>query len=60
MTLMKWQAYARKQGGTLYVALPPSYVKAHEIGRDDLLYFELKADGSLSVSKDDPEVSHEP
>ena len=53
---MKWESYVRKVGGTFYIALPSDYVKAHKIDRDDLLFFNLNSDGTITICTTDPEV----
>ncbi len=49
--LMKWESYVRKIGSSYYISLPPDYVKAHRIDKDDLLAFVLNEDGSLTLKR---------
>jgi antitoxin component of MazEF toxin-antitoxin module len=51
--LMKWQSYVRKNGATMYISLPPDYVKAHQIDKDDLMTFFLNPDGSITLKRSD-------
>ena len=48
---MKWESYVRKIGSSYYISLPPDYVKAHRIDKDDLLTFVLNEDGSLTLKR---------
>lgn len=50
--LMEWKSYIRKNGASFYISLPPDYVKAHKIDRDDLVKFVLNPDGSLTIKRD--------
>lgn len=54
--LMKWQSYVRKNGATLYISLPPDYVKAHQIDKDDLMTFFLNPDGSITLKRSGEDV----
>lgn len=56
--LMEWESYVRRIGGSLYIAIPADYVKAHKIDRDDLLTFKLNADGSLTIVPIDWEAAN--
>ena len=54
--LMKWQSYVRKNGATMYISLPPDYVKAHQIDKDDLMTFFLNPDGSITLKRSGEDV----
>ena len=45
------RSYDRKIGSSYYISLPPDYVKAHRIDKDDLLTFVLNEDGSLTLKR---------
>lgn len=57
--LMKWESYVRKNGATMYIALPPDYVKAHRIDRDDLMVFNLNPDGSVTLKRSGEDSENE-
>ncbi|MCL4345809.1 MAG: hypothetical protein M1496_05545 [Candidatus Thermoplasmatota archaeon] len=59
--LMKWESYVRKNGATMYISLPPDYVRAHQIDKDDLMTFFLNPDGSITLKRtgEDAETTNE-
>ena len=42
-----WKGQVRKISGSYYIAIPPDYVKATEIEREDIVIFELRRNGLL-------------
>lgn len=42
-----WKGQVRKVSGSYYIAIPPDYVKATEIEREDIVIFELRRNGLL-------------
>ncbi len=40
-----WKGQVRKVSGSYYIAIPPDYVKATKIEREDIVIFELRRNG---------------
>ena len=53
-SLMEWKVNVRRVTNSHYIALPPSYVKAKGIHRDQIAVFVLNQDGSLNLRVRDP------
>lgn len=51
---MEWKANIRQVTNTYYIAIPPSYVKAKGIHKDQIAVFVLNQDGSLTLRVRDP------
>ena len=46
-TEMYWKGQVRKISGSYYIAIPPAYLKAKGIERDDIVMIKLRRNGLL-------------
>lgn len=49
-SMMKWESYARKIGGSFYVRIPTDWARDKGIQRDDEIEVSLNIDGTLRLS----------
>lgn len=49
-SVMKWESYVRKIGGSFYVRIPTDWIRNKSVERDDRIEVSLNADGTLRIS----------
>ena len=49
-SVMKWESYVRKIGGSFYVRIPTDWIRNKSVERDDRIEVSLNVDGTLRIS----------
>jgi antitoxin component of MazEF toxin-antitoxin module len=50
-SVMEWESYVRKIGGSFYVRIPTDWARNKGIQRDDEIRVSLSLDGTLRIDK---------
>jgi antitoxin component of MazEF toxin-antitoxin module len=50
-SVMEWETFIRKSGGTFYARIPSDWVRNKRIQKGDEIKVSLNVDGSLRIDK---------